>query len=139
MDKFVKNFIRASLIYLLIGSTLGIVMASFPFWVSILTSAHVHLNLVGWISMMIFGVGYHVLPRFSGKQLYSPKLANTQFWISNIGLIGMAIFFVIRGILVYQGAEVMSINIARGFLATFGLLVFISFILFIINMFKTIK
>src|SRR5690606_13831782 len=42
--------------------------------------------LLGFVSMMIFGVAYHVIPRFSGAPLRSPRLALAHFWIANIGL-----------------------------------------------------
>ncbi|MDI6784151.1 MAG: cbb3-type cytochrome c oxidase subunit I [bacterium] len=139
MDKFAKNFIKASLVYFIIGSFLGGLMVIHPQWVGIFSSAHAHLNLLGWISMMIFGVGYHILPRFSGQPLYSPKLANIQYWLANLGLIGMAIFFIIRGALLYSGAAPASVNIALIFLALFGGITFISTLLFAWNLFKTIK
>jgi len=52
---------------------------------------HAHTNLLGWVSMMIFGIAYHVLPRFSGRPLYSDRLANIHFALANIGLIGLII------------------------------------------------
>jgi cbb3-type cytochrome oxidase subunit 1 len=37
--------------------------------------------LMGFLSMMIFGVGYHLLPVFAGTDLYSFRLAKIQFWL----------------------------------------------------------
>ncbi|MCE8424136.1 MAG: hypothetical protein J5U16_09450 [Candidatus Methanoperedens sp.] len=81
------KFAWASLIYLLIGSTMGMIMVvdSLP-----LTPSHAHILLIGFVSMMIFGVGYHLLPVFAGTDLYSLRLAEIQFWLQNIGLIGLA-------------------------------------------------
>lgn len=81
------KFAWASLFYLVIGSTLGliIVINSSP-----LTPAHAHVLLLGFVSMMIFGVGYHLLPVFAGTDLYSTRLAELQFWLQNIGLVGLA-------------------------------------------------
>ena len=81
------KFAWASLIYLLIGSTMGMVMVLNP---SPLTPSHAHVLLIGFVSMMIFGVGYHLLPVFAGTDLYSLRLAEIQFWLQNIGLIGLA-------------------------------------------------
>jgi len=53
---------------------------------------HSHLNMLGWVSMMIFGVGYHILPRFAGKPLKSPKMGELQFWLANIGLSACSFF-----------------------------------------------
>lgn len=81
------KFAWASLIYLLIGSTMGMIMVvdSLPF-----TPSHAHILLIGFVSMMIFGVGYHLLPVFAGTDLFSLRLAEIQFWLQNIGLIGLA-------------------------------------------------
>jgi len=81
------KFAWASLFYLVIGSTLGLIMVinSSP-----LLPAHAHVLLLGFVSMMIFGVGYHLLPVFAGTDLYSIRLAELQFWLQNIGLVGLA-------------------------------------------------
>ena len=81
------KFALASLIYLVIGSTMGVFM--------LLTSesikpSHAHVLLIGFVAMMIFGVGYHLLPVFAGTDLYSLRLAEIHFWLQNIGYV---IFF----------------------------------------------
>ena len=48
--------------------------------------SHGHVLLIGFVAMMIFGV----LPVFAGTDLYSLPLAEIQFWLQNIGLIGLA-------------------------------------------------
>jgi cbb3-type cytochrome oxidase subunit 1 len=92
MDKFVKNFIIMSIVYLAISTIIGIVMLHHPQLLS-LKFVHSHLNMLGWVSMMIYGVGYHILPKFAGKFLKSPKLAELQFWIANASLIVMLFFY----------------------------------------------
>src|SRR5581483_3722846 len=97
MDRFARAFIVASLIYSGIGAFLGVCMAcpspSRAQWVYYLLPSHTHINLIGWVSMMIYGVSYHVIPRFSGRPIYSRKLAWLHFILSQAGLIGMAISF----------------------------------------------
>lgn len=118
MDRFVRNFIIVSIIYLGTSSILGICML----WNQSLMSlkfVHSHLNMLGWVSMMIYGVGYHVLPRFSGRPLKYPKMGELQFWTANIGLIGMLSFYTVNiytpnlvynaGSIVFGGLEVFSI------------------------------
>jgi hypothetical protein len=51
--------------------------------------AHVHFNLLGFMSMMIYGVGYFILPRFNGRTLRWPSWVPIHFYLANIGLIGM--------------------------------------------------
>jgi cbb3-type cytochrome oxidase subunit 1 len=38
---------------------------------------------------MIFGIGLHVLPRFTGRPLFSERLADAQFVLVNVGLVTM--------------------------------------------------
>lgn len=94
MEKFVKNFIGMSIVYLGIAAVIGIAMFLTP-TIYTLKFVHSHLMMLGWVSMMIFGVGYHVLPRFAGKVIKSVKLGEVQFWIANVGLIGMMVFYVL--------------------------------------------
>ncbi len=92
MDRFVKGFIVMSIVYLGISTVLGILMLANQDLLA-LKFVHSHLNMLGWVSMMIYGVGYHILPRFMGRPLYSNKLGETQFWLANISLVGMLIFY----------------------------------------------
>jgi len=95
MDKFVKGFIVMSIVYLGIAAVLGIVMLSNQN-VMALKFVHSHLNMLGWVSMMIFGVGYHILPRFMGRPLYSNKIAEAQFYLANLSLISMLVFYTLN-------------------------------------------
>ncbi|MCC6503400.1 MAG: hypothetical protein IT362_09725 [Deltaproteobacteria bacterium] len=127
MSKITVWFIRFAIIYFLVSILLGIHMsmsgAVYP-WMPI----HAHFNLLGWMSMMIYGVGYHILPRFSGKPLFSDALATAQLWLSNIGLVGMA-----------AGWWVKSSGGSNTVLLVFSLLEALSVVFFAVNMFKTIK
>ncbi len=91
MDRYVKNFIGASLFYLAVASIMGVLMLVAPAYAALLRFPHSHLMLIGWVTMMIFGVGYHILPRFAGRLIKSPGLGAFQFWVANTGLIGMAV------------------------------------------------
>lgn len=92
MDRFVKNFIVASIVYLALSTLLGIAMLHHPQLLSF-KFVHSHLNMLGWVSMMIYGVGYHILPKFAGKFLKSKKLGELQFWTANASLIVMLLFY----------------------------------------------
>jgi cbb3-type cytochrome oxidase subunit 1 len=95
MDAFVRRFIRASLVWLGVGVCLGVGMAVQPAAI-IYRPAHMHANLLGFVSMMIFGVAYHVLPRFTGRPLHSPALAGLHVWLANLGLALMVAGFLAR-------------------------------------------
>ena len=122
MDKFVKNFIIMSIIYLGIASILGLTMLGNPQLMHY-KFVHSHLNMLGWVSMMIFGVGYHILPRFMGKPLKSPKIGAAHFWLANTSLIGMLLFYIL-------GSMTVSL--------LFGLVQAFSIFLFFYNMLATI-
>jgi len=89
MDPFVRRFIRASVLWLGVGVIIGLAMIFWPMQGLSYRPAHVHANLLGFVSMMIFGVAYHVVPRFSGAPLQYPRLAGVHLWIANLGLILM--------------------------------------------------
>ncbi|MBM4054241.1 MAG: hypothetical protein FJ264_06115 [Planctomycetes bacterium] len=112
MSPLSKNFLRASLVYFLIAAILGIIMVSMKSYPAQLLFAHVHLNLLGWMSMMIFGVGFHILPRFTGRPLAYPKVGNLQFYLANIGLVGLVSFRPIHPLVeIFAGIEVISIGL----------------------------
>lgn len=75
-------FFSVAVIYSLLGMGWGEHMAMsgdhsmFP--------AHAHLNLLGWVSMAIFGTFYAL-----ARDSYSPRLAWIQFGLSNLGTIIM--------------------------------------------------
>lgn len=129
MDRFVRNFIIASISYLGLSSILGIAMLWEQSFLS-LKFVHSHLNMLGWVSMMIYGVGYHILPRFSGKPLRYPKMGELQFWTANIGLIGMLFFYTLN---IYSNSEAYSL-LSVGF----GAVEVFSIFLFFYNMLATL-
>jgi len=96
MDKYAKAFVKASLIYLGIGIIMGVEMLIWPDVRFTHSRVHVHLLLLGFMAMMIYGVGYHILPRFMGRPVYSHRLGNLQVWIANITLIGFSISWILE-------------------------------------------
>ena len=95
MEWFVRAFLKASLAWLALGVTLGVAMAAHPVWTAY-RMAHVHMLLLGFVTMMIYGVAYHVVPRFAGFPLHSRRAAAWHWWTSNAGLALMASGFVLR-------------------------------------------
>lgn len=91
MDKYAKAFVKSSLVYFGVGTILGILMLFGPTLRLTLVRVHVHLLLLGFMAMMIYGVGYHILPRFMGRPVYSHFLGNLQVWLANITLIGLSV------------------------------------------------
>jgi len=129
MDRFAKWFVIMSIIYLGLAAFLWVAML----WRQDLLAmrfAHSHLNMLGWVSMMIYGVGYHILPRFMGRPLYSTALGNVQFWLANVGLVVLLLFYTMNA---YSPAPgYLALTVAGGVLQ--GLSIF----LFFYNMLRTL-
>ncbi len=111
MDRYTKGFVVASLVYFLLAAVLGTWMGSAETagWVRF---AHVHFNLLGFMCMMIYGVGYFILPRFNGRTLRWPSLVPLHFYAANIGLIGMVATAPERpstGFALFAGLSVVSV------------------------------
>jgi hypothetical protein len=98
MDPAVRLFIRSSLIWLGIGVAIGVSMAIVPMHALVLRPAHAHANLLGFVSMMIFGVAYHVIPRFTGNPLWSTRLSLVHLVVANAGLFMLVGGWVLRGL-----------------------------------------
>ena len=128
MEWFVKAFLKSSLAWLGGGVTLGVAMAMHPAW-TVYRTAHFHMNLLGFVAMMIFGVAYHVIPRFTGNPLHSRSVAKVHWWLANVGLALMAAGFV--GIA--RGVTSAWICVAAGGLASAG-----GAYAFIYNLWRTI-
>ena len=92
MEGSTKRFIYAALFYLAVGAVVGLLQAINPFWVNALRFSHAHLLLLGFMAMMVYGIGYFILPRFTSTSLLWPGLVSIHFWLANTGLIGMVLF-----------------------------------------------
>ncbi len=117
------------MVYLAIGTVLGVLFLAVPDSLPLRT-VHVHLNLVGFVMFLIFGVAYHILPRFRGRPLHSEKLAWAQLWMANVGLVGMMLFI---GIGAYSASAMLT-----PFKAAFGALLGLSIYTYIYNMWRTL-
>jgi cbb3-type cytochrome oxidase subunit 1 len=128
MDKYAKAFVKASLIYLGIGTILGVLMVLWPDIRFTMTRVHTHINLLGFMAMMIYGVGYHILPRFMGRPVYSQQVGNIQMWLANITLVGLSFSWIM---------EVSQGGIWHNLAILFGIGQGVSVFLFIINLWKS--
>ncbi|MFA6001097.1 MAG: cbb3-type cytochrome c oxidase subunit I [Thermoleophilia bacterium] len=135
MSPTVIGFIKTSLLSLATGVTLGVLMALhvLPKAESpqFITSAHTHINLLGAVMMLIFGVGYHILPRFSGRPLHNEGASTVQLWMNVIGLAGMFISLL--------AAAYSTADLLRYAVAPFGALYALGGVLFAWNMWMTIS
>jgi len=105
-------------------------MAAHPAW-TVYKPAHMHMTLLGFVTMMIYGVAYHVLPRFSGRQLRHQTLAVWHVWISNVGLALMVIGFCLR-------VDARIVDTGTIILATGGTLSALGAYAFALNIWRTL-
>jgi len=113
-------FIAAALAYALLGGLVGVAWLAWPGLLpGLALRAHAHLMLVGFVGMMIFGIALHVLPRFTGRNLYSDRLADAHFVLVNAGLPVMALGWLFAlpaaartgGALLWAGFLAFAINV----------------------------
>jgi cbb3-type cytochrome oxidase subunit 1 len=120
MDWLVRAFIKSSVTWLAFGVVIGIAMAVHPTW-TVYRTAHMHAMLLGFVTMMIFGVAYHVIPRFAGHPLHSRRAALAHWWLANVGLALMVAGFICRA----NGAgEATAVLGAGGMLSGAGAYIF---------------
>ena len=121
MEWFSRAFLKSSLAWLGLGVTLGVAMAIHPQWIAY-RPAHMHMNLLGFVAMMIFGVAYHVIPRFTGNPLHSRRLGGVHWFIANGGLALMVIGFLLGPRI---GRAAIPVLAAGGVLSAVGAYTFI--------------
>ncbi len=147
--KYTTWFVYACIIYSIIGFSWGALMGGLPAFRQfvhetpyghLITLAHGHINLLGWVEMAIFAALYYVVPRLSNRKIYSLRLVKVHFWLHNFGLIGMMVFFVSAGLAGGWGVDEGTGQLVSRLLALvgiFGTLVLIANIIWGYNLYKT--
>lgn len=85
--------VKMAFLYFLTGITIGGLMMTgkwlqVPRWVWLLRQTHVHLLTFGWITQLIFGIAYWMLPRLSKYEPRGNELVNWLVFITlNLGLL----------------------------------------------------
>ncbi len=92
-----RTFIKAGLIYFVIGLTAGVIYLGQPVLhlsgsVGVLYPIYIHLLVVGWITQLIMGVVYWMFPKYAkDRPRGSDQLGWMVFWLLNAGLILRAV------------------------------------------------
>lgn len=85
----VRWFLRGAVFWLGVGLVLGLWMGLDPGQTAFLRTPHLHALLAGFVAFMIFGVGYHVLPRFSGRSVPWERGPLVHVALANLGLLAL--------------------------------------------------
>ena len=107
--------------------------------------AHAHVGVLGFAGMIALGGLYYILPRITGKPLYSRFLADFQYWLILIGVIGFTVVLTIVGLIqgnawlngetVYRVLPEMHVYYVTR--ASIGLIIFSSAILGLYNILRS--
>lgn len=127
MEWFIKAFIRFSLVWFAMGIVFGLAMAMHPAW-AVYRPVHAHLNVAGFITMLVFGVGYQLLPRLFGYPLHSVRLAVWHLYSANAGLAILVTGFIV---------QVHEPRAGLWLLSTGGTLYAIGVVLWVYNLWRT--
>lgn len=90
MTPLVRRYIKTSFLFLLVGLGLGAYIAINQFVLDtlpphLLTTAHAHLLLVGFMLMMVMGVATWMFPRPARDDArYRPELAEAAYWVITV-------------------------------------------------------
>jgi hypothetical protein len=95
-----------------------------PWW----TDAARHLFTIGFLTLLIIGISFRVLPVFSGKTLHSPRLAHATYALVVLG--------VLMRLLQYPAAFHPVLYQVGSYM---GIPVVLALILFTVNLMKTVR
>ena len=128
LNRLCRRYIRVAFLYLVLGLFLGVGMIAFGN--DNFQFVHVHMLLIGFVLFLIYGIGYKLIPTmfFGLPKVENIGWAEAQFWLANIGLVGMLV------------GAVMPIGLGLDRISTFfGLVEAAAGLLFVILMGKTLK
>lgn len=116
-------FIWLATLYFVIGVLMGIGMSMAHNYQ--LMPSHAHINLLGWVSLALFGCIYKAWPALS-----TSRLASLHFWTYNLALPPMMLFLIMYRL---GNAGIEPALAATSLLATLGTG------LFAINVFRNVR
>ncbi|MFZ0241948.1 MAG: cbb3-type cytochrome c oxidase subunit I [Desulfobacterales bacterium] len=110
------------------------------------TVGHAHIGVLGFAGMIALGGLYYILPRISGKPLYSRLLADVQYWLVLIGVVGFTVVLTIVGLVQgnswYNGEAVYrilpAVHIYYVIRAALGVMIFSGAIIGFYNIARTL-
>jgi cbb3-type cytochrome oxidase subunit 1 len=117
------RLIRIAALYLAVGVTMGIGMGIAHQFT--LAPVHAHINLLGWATLAIMGVVYHVYPAAA-----QTRLATIHFWVHNTALpvfmVGLA--FALTGHEAFLPVAIVGASV-----------VFVGIVAFVVNIWLTVR
>jgi Na+/proline symporter len=87
MSPLTIRCLKAAFLALAGGILLGALFAINRPLGAMLRPLHAELNLWGWTTLLIYGMAYHMLPRFAGRPLRRQRAAELQSWLAIGGVL----------------------------------------------------
>jgi len=108
-------FYGCALVALFVGLGIGEAIA-LRRWPVTLTGqgrlAHIHLNLIGFVTLTIVGTMHNLFPTVLQTPLHSPRLARLTFWLFPTGILGLITGFLYSNVPAEIGAGVVLLMAA---------------------------
>jgi heme/copper-type cytochrome/quinol oxidase subunit 1 len=137
MPPLIRRYIKTSFAFLITGLILGgyitvgqFLLGTYP--PRLVTTAHVHLLLVGFMLMMVMGVATWMFPRPARDDArYRPELAEAVYWVMTVATALRAIAELLAG---WSAPPVLRVLVAVG-----GLGQLLGAALFVVNMWTRVR
>ena len=110
--------------------------------------AHAHLSLLFFAASVVMGAAYYIIPKVYNCRIFSRTLANVQFALYAVGFTFFFLGFMLTGLVqgavwLHEGLPIWSALPAlkpyMALRAVGGALVFLSFVVFSVNILATVK
>ena len=137
MPPLIRRYIKTSFAFLITGLILGGYLTVGQFLLGtylprLVTTAHVHLLLVGFMLMMVMGVATWMFPRPARDDArYRPELAEAVYWVMTVATALRAIAELLAG---WSAAPILRVLVAAG-----GLGQLLGAALFVVNMWTRVR
>lgn len=108
------RFLKIAVVYLVLGAILGLAMGIKQNFA--LAPVHAHVLLLGWASLGLAGIVYHLYPAAA-----ETRLARFHFWLHNLGL---PVFMVGLGFVLTGTETIVPVVIVAAIAVLIGLVLF---------------
>jgi cytochrome c oxidase cbb3-type subunit 1/cytochrome c oxidase cbb3-type subunit I/II len=107
---------------------------------------HAHIGVLGFAAMIALGGLYFIIPRITGRPLYSRLLADLQYWLILIGVVGFTVVLTTVGLIqgnAWLNGETVyrvlpEIHLYYVLRASLGVLIFSSAIIGLYNIIRSL-
>ena len=76
---------------------------------------HAHLAALGWVSLMILGVGHKMIPLLTASTIEEERRSRRRLWLLNAGIVGLFVGLVTRSRWVFPFGLVVVLGFASAF------------------------